>query len=105
MARSRVSVRESPRKKHLLPPTMNRLPLNTTTGSRSLAGYVREVFFSSRKRHTRCLSDWSSDVCYSDLVCRLLLEKKKNTHRMCSISIEEKNLGKLSIAFAEQHTM
>src|ERR1035438_10551259 len=26
------------------------------------------VFFSSRRRHTRCLSDWSSDVCSSDLV-------------------------------------
>src|SRR5438045_9606534 len=25
------------------------------------------VFFSSRRRHTRCLSDWSSDVCSSDL--------------------------------------
>src|SRR5437899_4376832 len=77
-------------------------------------------FFSSRRRHTRCLSDWSSDVCSSDLhrsmdasairpptssvrptrsaadstrseehtselqslrhlVCRLLLEKKKET--------------------------
>src|SRR5258705_11097984 len=24
-------------------------------------------FFSSRRRHTRCLSDWSSDVCSSDL--------------------------------------
>src|ERR1035438_10585403 len=24
--------------------------------------------FSSRRRHTRCLSDWSSDVCSSDLV-------------------------------------
>src|SRR5258705_3215772 len=23
---------------------------------------------SSRRRHTRCLSDWSSDVCSSDLV-------------------------------------
>src|ERR1035441_6932478 len=29
---------------------------------------VLEVFFfSSRRRHTRCLSDWSSDVCSSDL--------------------------------------
>src|SRR5262245_65358501 len=28
-------------------------------------------FFSSRRRHTRCLSDWSSDVCSSDLVDRL----------------------------------
>src|SRR5437899_10363554 len=25
-------------------------------------------FFSSRRRHTRCLSDWSSDVCSSDLM-------------------------------------
>src|SRR5262245_65364762 len=29
-----------------------------------LLGYF---FFSSRRRHTRCLSDWSSDVCSSDL--------------------------------------
>src|ERR1035441_8218039 len=28
-------------------------------------------FFSSRRRHTRCLSDWSSDVCSSDL-CRAI---------------------------------
>src|SRR5947199_7059569 len=27
-------------------------------------------FFSSRRRHTRCLSDWSSDVCSSDLGSR-----------------------------------
>src|SRR5262245_65876997 len=27
-------------------------------------------FFSSRRRHTRCLSDWSSDVCSSDLEAR-----------------------------------
>src|SRR5436853_7806964 len=27
-------------------------------------------FFSSRRRHTRCLSDWSSDVCSSDLELR-----------------------------------
>src|ERR1035438_5458879 len=25
------------------------------------------LLFSSRRRHTRCLSDWSSDVCSSDL--------------------------------------
>src|ERR1035438_1596460 len=28
----------------------------------------RICFFSSRRRHTRCLSDWSSDVCSSDLL-------------------------------------
>src|SRR5205814_7320614 len=26
-----------------------------------------DFVFSSRRRHTRCLSDWSSDVCSSDL--------------------------------------
>src|SRR2546429_8669173 len=26
------------------------------------------LFFSSRRRHTRCSRDWSSDVCSSDLV-------------------------------------
>ena len=25
-------------------------------------------FFSSRRRHTRLVSDWSSDVCSSDLI-------------------------------------
>src|SRR5205814_6107663 len=29
--------------------------------------FVFSFFFSSRRRHTRCLSDWSSDVCSSDL--------------------------------------
>src|SRR5947199_3823676 len=32
-----------------------------------LAFGVPIFFFSSRRRHTRCLSDWSSDVCSSDL--------------------------------------
>src|SRR2546429_2343892 len=27
------------------------------------------IFFSSKRRHTRCSRDWSSDVCSSDL-CR-----------------------------------
>src|SRR5947207_6858875 len=31
------------------------------------------VFFSSRRRHTRSLCDWSSDVCSSDLVKQLSL--------------------------------
>src|SRR2546422_7080681 len=29
---------------------------------------VSFFFFSSRRRHTRCSRDWSSDVCSSDLV-------------------------------------
>src|SRR2546429_9859511 len=32
-----------------------------------LAGTVYCFFFSSRRRHTRCSRDWSSDVCSSDL--------------------------------------
>src|SRR5690554_7097752 len=35
----------------------------TTAGSCSLSIF----FFSSRRRHTRCGRDWSSDVCSSDL--------------------------------------
>src|SRR2546422_4528929 len=29
--------------------------------------YNTNFFFSSRRRHTRCSRDWSSDVCSSDL--------------------------------------
>src|SRR5256884_6754201 len=29
--------------------------------------YAQLFFFSSRRRHTRCSRDWSSDVCSSDL--------------------------------------
>src|SRR2546429_1752079 len=45
-------------------------------GRRRLAELVLELaqslgcvsfFFSSRRRHTRCSRDWSSDVCSSDL--------------------------------------
>src|SRR5262245_29463474 len=35
--------------------------------SLSVLLFVFFFFFSSRRRHTRCLSDWSSDVCSSDL--------------------------------------
>src|SRR2546429_4559869 len=37
---------------------------NTQTWSVDLMFF----FFSSRRRHTRCSRDWSSDVCSSDLV-------------------------------------
>src|SRR5437588_12184766 len=32
-------------------------------------------FFSSRRRHTRSLCDWSSDVCSSDLLRRRLVHE------------------------------
>src|SRR5690554_7669168 len=34
---------------------------------RKLDGVSSPFFFSSRRRHTRCGRDWSSDVCSSDL--------------------------------------
>src|SRR5258706_10722857 len=40
-----------------------------TRGSRAGARFF--FFFSSRRRHTRLVSDWSSDVCSSDLNLRL----------------------------------
>src|SRR5437899_11543763 len=36
-------------------------------------------FFASRRRHTRCLSDWSSDVCSSDLIVRALPNAERVT--------------------------
>src|SRR5437762_9751053 len=29
--------------------------------------FIKQFFFSSRRRHTRYIGDWSSDVCSSDL--------------------------------------
>src|SRR2546429_4448950 len=35
-------------------------------------------FFSSRRRHTRCSRDWSSDVCSSDLEFLMILMRKSD---------------------------
>src|SRR5207245_690028 len=37
----------------------------------------RFFFFSSRRRHTRCYRDWSSDVCSSDLKEKSRKEKRR----------------------------
>src|SRR5256884_1503526 len=42
-------------------------------------------FFSSRRRHTRCSRDWSSDVCSSDLVER----SGTSTGKMLALHPEE----------------
>src|SRR5436305_7237312 len=40
-------------------------------GQAAFAAVMFGFFFSSRRRHTRCGRDWSSDVCSSDLqTCR-----------------------------------
>src|ERR1039458_2692193 len=73
--------------------------------------FIHFFFFSSRRRHTRCLSDWSSDVCSSDLypmqikvdfLCRdsilaaplvldlvLLLDLAKRSSELRGIGIQE----------------
>src|ERR1035438_10812432 len=74
-------------------------------------------FFSSRRRHTRCLSDWSSDVCSSDLInhihyildmlmpANVDLMKLKRPDRlklMASLDVNSKQ-GKKAVAFLKQH--
>src|SRR2546429_2716687 len=41
---------------------------------------ARRMFFSSRRRHTRCSRDWSSDVCSSDLGTSSALPPRKRCH-------------------------
>ena len=43
-------------------------------------------FFSSRRRHTRLVSDWSSDVCSSDLI--------RDTGKGEFIFVQQKILGR-----------
>ena len=42
-------------------------------GIRDVAVTGVQLFFSSRRRHTRCSRDWSSDVCSSDPFFHLVL--------------------------------
>src|SRR5690349_22158012 len=43
---------------------------------------IYHFFFSSRRRHTRSLRDWSSDVCSSDLILRVRRGTRVG-HRSC----------------------
>src|SRR5437879_7553756 len=57
----------------------------------------RVVFFSSRRRHTRYIGDWSSDVCSSDLkkervvTCIHETEQAKTDH--AGRVLDPRNLG------------
>src|SRR5262249_56180560 len=70
-------------------------------GVMSGAGGCVCVFFSSRRRHTRLVSDWSSDVCSSDLpgVDAVVLEAAspggESTHATVGISEEEAERARL----------
>src|ERR1039458_10502487 len=43
---------------------------------------MRYFFFSSRRRHTRCLNDWSSAVCSSDLLMSFLQRHRLHRSRL-----------------------
>src|SRR5258705_216648 len=65
---------------------------------RSSASSVR-FFFASRRRHTRCLSDWSSDVCSSDLSFHYT---PLNAHYKALLKKAEKNKKNLIMIDAEK---
>src|SRR5207245_8804437 len=54
---------------HRAPRELRRRSLRSRVGPHhlGLVDLLCIVFFSSRRRHTRCYRDWSSDVCSSDL--------------------------------------
>src|SRR2546429_4922760 len=52
-------------------------------------------FFSSRRRHTRCSRDWSSDVCSSDLVPNSILQNTNFCERFWHGCIHPEALGAL----------
>src|SRR5438128_6097926 len=45
-------------------------------------------FFSSRRRHTRCYRDWSSDVCSSDLTVSALAALDRNDTTKAKTDLE-----------------
>src|SRR5262249_57334921 len=55
--------------------------------------YYSMFFFSSRRRHTRLVSDWSSDVCSSDLRRVLQLRYGLDGNGEHSLSETGKKLG------------
>src|SRR5207245_4914696 len=51
-------------------------------------------FFSSRRRHTRCYRDWSSDECSSDLVGRhRCAQRRRSSSRRVSRPCCQRRVG------------
>ena len=48
-------------------------------------------FFSSRRRHTRLVSDWSSDVCSSDLIAEALELRQAMKEGRLNVNVEYQN--------------
>src|SRR5215471_19992934 len=56
----------------------------------------RAFFFSSRRRHTRSLRDWSSDVCSSDLADRGALRDElgyREDEQVCIVTVGGSGVG------------
>src|SRR4030043_1175839 len=66
-------------------------------------------FFSSRRRHTRCSRDWSSDVCSSDLVAQQaqenvdLVNERYKVGRASAVEVTDAQVA-LSQAQSDQGT-
>src|SRR2546429_2017126 len=67
-------------------------------GGRGRRGVL--FFFSSRRRHTRCSRDWSSDVCSSDLA--LMHESVRQAVRVGSADVGQAQLIPAMCAVDEQ---
>src|SRR2546429_7203755 len=58
-------------------------------------------FFSSRRRHTRCSRDWSSDVCSSDLGDRVIAFGRRSAPEFAGLSAVTYLRWTLPDAFAD----
>ena len=56
-------------------------------------------FFSSRRRHTRLVSDWSSDVCSSDLDGKSVDIDGDYTETLARIDSNAEGVGVFGLAF------
>src|SRR2546429_6188898 len=63
-------------------------------------------FFSSRRRHTRCSRDWSSDVCSSDLIYALIslliLIGMMHIEQVCKERLRAENAAHMARADLEE---
>src|SRR6185503_6978748 len=58
---------------------------------------ARRFFFSSRRRHTRCSRDWSSDVCSSDLLLtgqEFLAGRLEVFHQILHACCQDRTIGR-----------
>src|SRR5690554_1828017 len=50
------------------------------------------IFFSSRRRHTRCGRDWSSDVCSSDLIAEEIYARIADPYHLDKVLINKSTI-------------